>query len=212
MKKKLTLLLALVLSICFYGIGYTATITYEFTGLDSSNGTLSSPYVMEVDGMTVEITATVDSASGTLHQNTENGMGVSGENGNNRVGNGEALIFDFGSSLVTLFSTELTFHADFTEGSSFDLYADSTFVDSFTFESNSGLTIDFSSYDIQASVFEFLGTETSEDADSGFRIRELTVDYESSAVPVPGAIWLLGSGLIGLLGVKRRKLSCKKEN
>ncbi|MEQ1621416.1 MAG: VPLPA-CTERM sorting domain-containing protein [Methylococcales bacterium] len=28
-----------------------------------------------------------------------------------------------------------------------------------------------------------------------------------SAVPVPGAVWLLGSGLAGLVGLQRRKKS-----
>ncbi len=33
----------------------------------------------------------------------------------------------------------------------------------------------------------------------------ITVDDGISAVPVPAAIWLFGSGLIGLIGVARRK-------
>jgi hypothetical protein len=32
-------------------------------------------------------------------------------------------------------------------------------------------------------------------------------DVSVSAVPVPGAIWLLGSGLIGLFGLSRKKKS-----
>jgi hypothetical protein len=29
-------------------------------------------------------------------------------------------------------------------------------------------------------------------------------DLESNPVPVPAAVWLLGSGLIGLIGIRRR--------
>jgi|GEM_PF-4130487 len=32
-----------------------------------------------------------------------------------------------------------------------------------------------------------------------------TADIEASPVPVPAAVWLLGSGLIGLIGVRRRR-------
>ena len=30
-------------------------------------------------------------------------------------------------------------------------------------------------------------------------------NFEISAVPIPGAVWLLGSGLLGLIGIRRRK-------
>jgi len=28
-----------------------------------------------------------------------------------------------------------------------------------------------------------------------------------SVVPLPGAVWLLGAGLVGLVGIRRRKLA-----
>jgi len=31
-----------------------------------------------------------------------------------------------------------------------------------------------------------------------------SVDIQTSAVPIPGAVWLLGSGLLGLLGIRRK--------
>lgn len=35
---------------------------------------------------------------------------------------------------------------------------------------------------------------------------DLLVEFRSEVVPVPAAVWLLGSGLLGLIGVARRKL------
>jgi hypothetical protein len=35
-------------------------------------------------------------------------------------------------------------------------------------------------------------------------ITQLQPDYSFQVVPIPGAVWLLGSGLIGLLGLRRR--------
>jgi hypothetical protein len=32
----------------------------------------------------------------------------------------------------------------------------------------------------------------------------ITIHYDYTAVPIPGAVWLLGSGLIGIVGLRRR--------
>ena len=42
---------------------------------------------------------------------------------------------------------------------------------------------------------------------SGWRLpsSDINGDVGASVVPVPAAVWLFGSGLIGLLGVARRK-------
>jgi len=39
----------------------------------------------------------------------------------------------------------------------------------------------------------------------GARQARLTVDYDAAPVPIPGALWLLGSGIAGLVGLQRRK-------
>jgi len=42
---------------------------------------------------------------------------------------------------------------------------------------------------------------------------EIEIDhlqYGHNAVPIPGAIWLLGSGLVGIAGIRRKKNSSNK--
>lgn len=52
------------------------------------------------------------------------------------------------------------------------------------------------------------GPDVFFDFDSGY-VRTLPIqgtgpDYGSNAVPIPGAVWLLGSGLVALVGLNRR--------
>jgi len=43
------------------------------------------------------------------------------------------------------------------------------------------------------------------DGNSGFSGTVTNADFDNTAVPVPAAVWLFGSGLLGLVGVARRK-------
>jgi hypothetical protein len=38
----------------------------------------------------------------------------------------------------------------------------------------------------------------------GFKEGYFEVDFTVSEVPIPGAVWLLGSGLIGIIGFRRK--------
>lgn len=38
-----------------------------------------------------------------------------------------------------------------------------------------------------------------------FIVTQVGTNYVVSAVPIPAAVWLLGSGLVGLVALKRRK-------
>lgn len=49
-----------------------------------------------------------------------------------------------------------------------------------------------------------LGYFDADDGDSGI-VNGTWVDFSMSPVPVPAAAWLLGSGLLGLVGIARRK-------
>jgi hypothetical protein len=48
----------------------------------------------------------------------------------------------------------------------------------------------------------FLADETNNGAIRNYGSYKLSIDYQP--VPVPAAVWLLGTGLIGLLGLRRR--------
>lgn len=52
--------------------------------------------------------------------------------------------------------------------------------------------------DMSGNVFEFF------DFASGDVVASGTLDFAPTVVPVPAAVWLFGSGLIGLVGVARR--------
>ena len=68
----------------------------------------------------------------------------------------------------------------------------------------SDIVLDLYRYNIgnwggDAPVETLLGTVTFS-LDAG----DLVVSYDTAAVPVPAAAWLLGSGLLGLIGIRRR--------
>jgi hypothetical protein len=47
--------------------------------------------------------------------------------------------------------------------------------------------------------------ENFTDIGKPFGIRGYIVEYDLSSVPIPPAIWLFGSGLLGLIGITRHK-------
>lgn len=66
---------------------------------------------------------------------------------------------------------------------------------------NHGLKLDILGADA-GNKFYMRAAFTIED---GANIAQLTVEATTAPVPVPGAIWLLGSGLVSLVGLYRRK-------
>ena len=69
-----------------------------------------------------------------------------------------------------------------------------------------GLTVE--SFHPLGSVFSTDNVESDEtfgDIETLISAGTVTLTYEYSAVPIPAAFWLLGSGLLGLIGVARRK-------
>jgi hypothetical protein len=67
------------------------------------------------------------------------------------------------------------------------------------------VTVDLSSYATATSslAFEFLFDPLVDS--SSYRVKLDNISYTSTVVPVPAAVWLFGSGLLGLVGIARRK-------
>ena len=92
---------------------------------------------------------------------------------------------------------------DSTPKSLVQLFSTSTFTD------ESGHLYSEWVLDIMPGSFDLSGTNwafyvddySSNDWHSGIKIDEVTI----SNVPIPGALWLLGSGLFGLVAVRRRR-------
>ncbi len=76
-------------------------------------------------------------------------------------------------------------------------------TDLLTLSTNSGVHPDFNSGNIQFGMF--LGAFTTGTAATNWDIRLDNISYTVvNAVPIPPAVWLFGSGLIGLIGVRRK--------
>jgi hypothetical protein len=110
----------------------------------------------------------------------------------------ERLNFTFDRE-VTLDIYDIAFNlVDENDNTGFALYVDGSSVYNFAF---SGMRTEYYTNN------EWTGTTFGIFSNSyrGFTIEELAVTGEVSAVPVPAAVWLFGSGLIGLMAVARRK-------
>ncbi len=79
----------------------------------------------------------------------------------------------------------------------------------------SGFTLTGEMFDYDNNLVDFTAERVSFTDDSVFLNFEsltifdgvITIDLEFTAVPLPPAMWLFGSGLLGLIGVARRKVN-----
>ncbi|OPY16446.1 MAG: hypothetical protein A4E69_00236 [Syntrophus sp. PtaB.Bin138] len=110
-----------------------------------------------------------------------------------------------GTMTVTLTDTDFSdlssFHVGGTTGGSvtFNLYNDSNLVASYTGDTPSFST-DIASLTSTGSITEIEAVIIHE----GSAMSSFDANVVQNPVPVPAAFWLLGSGLMGLIGIRRR--------
>lgn len=105
-------------------------------------------------------------------------------------------------NLLSFDATDLLFN-DQTGGTAGDVNVEGYFADG----SSVGITIDLSAawttYALPSSFSNLEGFTINATADA---VQDLAIDnIVVSAIPVPPAVWLFASGLLGLIGIARRK-------
>ncbi len=174
----------------------------------------SSPFGMTSDGLTLTATAFetasgVDSnvyMDGAYHRIT-GGMGVCTKldedteckvSSDDNVSDEERLVWNFGQSIASVI-LEMGDDQHYDFGMSDFLYRYGS-TDWMTATTNNLGVVELA-LDGTSGMIEFM-TSTPDKA-SNFYIRNAYI----SSVPVPAAVWLFGSGLIGLVGIARRRTS-----
>ncbi len=195
MKKIVSALAALFLSA---SAAQAATVTYDFLGAATNVPTLT----LNSGGVSLDITATGGNVA-----RTANGIGVTGNPEGGRLGLGEFLTFDFGTTIVDQIEG-LVFEAG-GQAEQFGVIIDGT-VTIFTLPAaggNSTLAFDFNSL-IPAtgvSVFTIFGAQPDAAGNRGVKVTGLTVNaINLASVPLPAGSLLLLTGL-GALALRRRR-------
>lgn len=223
--KKYILVIACLFTASSVGAA-TITTTFDF-GQEGKNGERGAPSITFVqDTITVIASGTVGAGDNEVaanayldyDSNANAGLGICQTlNGtqcatasDDNVTYGETLILDFGE--VVLLEGFVLRNGDHG----------STFADGATLTVSS-LQAGTREYDLanvfeapdfirlSGNVFEFynpnLGGDSNVSNDQQFYLNQLTVSVTNRTpeVPVPAAVWLFGSGLLGLVAVARRK-------
>lgn len=220
-----TSILAAAVALSLSGIASATTINF--------NGTASNTWTYSAGGVSVVATST-GTGAGRYYNSTENAIGVGNSNTNGGIGcrdqgcadvifgsgfnNTEELTFTF-SEKVKLNSISLRQWENallgFGDAATLNFYNGATNIGT-QLLTNSGqgtgdLLDNFFFTNLQVTKFSiksYKGTKTVNGSNvtawSAFYVHSL--DYSKvPAVPVPGAAWLMGSALLGLAGVARRR-------
>ncbi|MCB1703123.1 MAG: hypothetical protein H6985_06475 [Pseudomonadales bacterium] len=219
--KKTVAIAAMGLAASLAGAAQASTISF-------SNG--SGSY--SADGVTATVTVTTSSAGGGLYYNsTENAIGVGNSATNGGIGYQAFCAFCFptfttfteAETMTVTFDQEVTVDTVFFrqwennilgygDEVHFNYSGGASGTGSILF-SNSGLsdlTTLLDPFSAGVSLTAFTITPEQDGSDS-FGVTNDTVvylhsvDFTVSQVPLPGAAWLMGSALLGLVGVSRRR-------
>lgn len=206
-----TKLLATALALSISGAASAATVSYDlWTGLGLSNNAQVSSVSKTLGGVTLTITATGKSSDKVAYR-TNAGLGVyctsgcfldSPEMGSDLIkGEGrEVLTFTF-SQAVRLDKIGFYLFENNIDKARLTIGGSNTDISSAPADNTGKPVIGFSEYSVGGSPLVTSFSISARGSVTSFRISDITV----TAVPVPGALWLMGSALMGLAGVARRR-------
>ena len=215
-----TQLLATAFALSLSGAASAASIDYNlWTGLGVSNNSNSSSITTTVNGVTLTIAATGNSSDKVAYR-TNAGLGVCINNCSGLFGDspemGSDLIKGEGREVLTFTFSE----AVYLDQIGFYLFENNTDKARLTYNgtsldisnataNNAGKPITgFSEYNVGGSPLVTSFSIAARGSVTSFRIADLSVSTVAPpmpTVPVPGALWLMGSALMGLAGVARRR-------
>lgn len=221
-----TSILAAAVALSLSGAASATTIAF--------NGTASNTWNYNAGGVSVQVTST-GTGAGRYYNSTENAIGVGNSNTNGGIGCRDQGCADviFGSGfnsteeLTFVFSQKVKLNSvslrqwenallGFGDAATVTWYVgNTTTVASTQLLTNSGQgtgdlldNFFFTNREVNRfSIKSYKGTKNVNGSNvtawSAFYVHSL--DYSKIAVPVPGAAWLMGSALVGLAGVARRR-------
>jgi hypothetical protein len=205
----LTIVLVLVLS------GSALAVTWDWTGLSVGPNPLPTTYYYTdgTDGVTLEGVRFGNAAN--LSYFSDDGFGVWGSPENDEVASPEYLVLTFDAPvyLQEVYLTDLFYEGGYFEQGTFGFGAfngtDYEFAQDSYGQTQSGsngeYTLSMADFGLEDTLVSYIWFTAPGLSICGqnheFSIAGLSFEH---AVPVPGAVWLLGSGLIGLVGLRRK--------
>ena len=214
MKRFLNMLFLLVLSAFIYGHSSTASAVTVYTSEADFGAALDSFYLEEFD----DLVEGDDTSS--LERGPVNGFSYTITAGNDALyhmdssfstnGPAESLVFNFTGDSVTAFGGFL-WPTDFNcenqvAGMDIEIHfaggdTETYSIENAAFDTFTGFT---SSEAITSILFSENGDPVWTDGSGLFVSADHIYAGAASPVPVPGAVWLLASGLVGLAGLRRK--------
>lgn len=167
--------------------------------LAETGGTAPWTWTTPVAGVLVTSTETITPTEGT-------GMGIT-------YGGGDAFTQSQSVEIVTAGVYDISVQANALTGTALTSGGNRTLIDG-AFELFAGTASSSSMNVITTDDWKTFTWRTTLDAgliDAGLRNRDSAIysiafdDYSVTLIPVPAAVWLFGSGLIGLIGIARTK-------
>lgn len=209
-------LIATALALSISGAASAATINYNlWSGLPLSNNAKVASIVTTVGGVQLTVTATGNSSDKVAYR-TNAGLGVSctsgcfldsPEMGSDLIkGEGrEVLTFTF-SQAVHLDKIGLYLFENNTDKARLTYASTNIDINSAPANNVGKPVVGFSQYSVGGSPLVTSFKVAARGSVTSFRISDITIStVPAPVVPVPGAAWLMGSALVGLGGVARRR-------